>query len=135
MLTMDVPADEAAAARVPLARRDTLHGIALVLQVSSLPGTSNQDEFYYDPFANIETGDFVAACAFFIHHGHTVVYHECPNAISFQELFPSASIRYISSLSEGLLAKGRELLAAQRCLLQVMTVHAPPPCHASTIDL
>ncbi len=83
MLTMDAPADKAVAARVSLARRDTLHGIALVLQVSSLPGTSSQDEFYYDPSANIETGDFAAARAFFIHHGHTVVYHECPDKISF----------------------------------------------------
>ncbi len=122
---MDALTNEAAAARVPLTRCDTLHGIALILQVSPLPGTSNQDKFYYDPFANIKTSDFAAARAFFIHHGHTVVYHECPNAISFQELFPSASIGYISSLPEGLLAKGCELLAAQRCLLQV-TVHAPP---------
>jgi hypothetical protein len=118
MSTMDAPADEAAVARVPLARRNTLHGIALVLQVFSLPGTSDQDKFYYDPFANIETSDFTAAHAFLIHHGHTVVfYHECPDVISFQELFPLASIGYISSLPESLLAKGHELLAAQRHLL------------------
>jgi hypothetical protein len=122
---MDTPADEAVAARVPLARRNTLHRIALVLQVSSLPGTSDQEKFYYDPFANIKTGDFAAAHAFFIHHGHTVVYHECPNTISFQELFPLASIGYISSLPEGLLAKGHELLTAQRRLIQRI-VHAPP---------
>jgi hypothetical protein len=123
MLAMDTLADKAAVARVPLARRDTLHGIALVLQVSPLHGTSNQDEFYYDPFANIETGDFAAAHAFFIHQGHTVIYHECPDVISFQELFSLASIGYISSLPEGLLAEGHELLAAQHCLLRA-TVHA-----------
>ena len=123
---MDAPADEAAAARVSLARCDTLHRIALVLQVSPLPRTSNQAEFYYDPFANIETGEFAAAHVFFIHHRHTVVYHEYPDAISFQELFPLASIGYISSLREGLLAKRHELFAEQRRLLQA-TVHAPLP--------
>jgi hypothetical protein len=126
MLTVDAPADEAVAARVPLACHNTLHRIAFVLQVSPLPGTSDQDKFYYDPFANIKTCDFAVAHAFFIHHGHTLVYQECPDGISFQELFPLASIGYISSLPKGLLVKGHELLAAQRCLLQA-TVHAPPP--------
>jgi hypothetical protein len=107
MSTTDAPADEAAVARVPLdchasdetaATRVPLDCRAsicktpLVLQVSPLPGASNPDEFFYNPFANIESGDFAAACVFFIHNGHTVVYHKCLDAIAFQELFPLATI-------------------------------------------
>jgi hypothetical protein len=107
MSTIDAPADEAAAARVPLDRRasnetaatrvpldrrTSLRETPLVLQVSPLPGASDPDEFFYDPFINIESSDFAAARAFFIHNGHTVVYHECPYTIAFQELFPLATI-------------------------------------------
>ncbi len=107
MSTIDAPADEAAAARVPLDRRASSETAAmrvpldhhaslcktpLVLQVSPLPGASNPDEFFYDPFANVESGDFAAAHAFFFHNGHTIVYHKCPDAIAIQELFPLATI-------------------------------------------
>jgi hypothetical protein len=49
-----------------------------------LPGASGPDKFFYDPFANVESSDFAAARAFFIHNGHTIVYHECPDAIAFK---------------------------------------------------
>jgi hypothetical protein len=146
MSTIDAPADEAAAARVPLDRRASTETAAmrvpldcraslretpLVLQVSPLPGASDPDKFFNDPFTNIESGDFAAARAFFIHNGHTVVYHECPDAIAFQELFPSATIRYISLLPEGLIAEGHRLLDEQRALFHASqredTTTAPPP--------
>jgi hypothetical protein len=107
MSTIDAPSDEAAAARVPLDRRASdettaprvpldrrvyLRKTPLLLQVSPLPGASDPDEFFYNPFANIESGDFAAARAFFIHNGHTVVYHKRPDAIGFQELFPLVTI-------------------------------------------
>ncbi len=107
MSTIDAPADEAAAARVPLDHRASgetaatrvpldrcasLRETPLVLQVSPLPGASDPDKFFYNPFANVESSDFAAARAFFIHNGHTVVNHECPDAIAFQELFPLATI-------------------------------------------
>jgi hypothetical protein len=60
-------------------------GAPLVLQVSPLPGTSTPEKFFYNPFTDLKTGDFVAAHAFFIHHGHTVVYHDCPDAAAFWE--------------------------------------------------
>jgi hypothetical protein len=146
MSTIDAPADEAAAARVPLDRhasnetaatrvpldcRASLRETPLVLQVSPLPRASNPDEFFYNPFANIESGDFAAACAFYIHNGHTIVYHECPDAIAFKELFPSATIGYISLLPEGLIAEGHRLLDEQRALFcasqQEDATTAPPP--------
>ena len=74
-------------------------GTPLILQVSPLdPESREQDEFYYDPFADLELGDFTAARAFFVSHGHVVVFHDCPNPPAFQELFPQATIRYLSSL-------------------------------------
>jgi hypothetical protein len=146
MSTTDAPTDEEAAAkvpldrrasnetaamRVPLDRRASLCKTPLVLQVSPLPGASDPDKFFYNPFANIKSGDFAAACAFFIHNGHTVVYHECPDAIAFQELFPLATIRYISLLPEGLIAKGHHLLNKQRALFRASQrkdpTTAPPP--------
>jgi hypothetical protein len=131
MSTIYTPADEAAAAGVPLTHHTSLRETPLVLQVSPLPGASNPDKFFYDPFANIESSDFAAARAFFIHHGHTIVYHDCPDAIAFQELFPSATIGYLSLLPEGLIAKGQDLLDNQRELLRtsqhVVPPTAPPP--------
>jgi hypothetical protein len=49
-------------------------------------------EFFYDPFANLEIGNFAAARAFFVCHGHAVVFHECPNTMAFQVMFPMATI-------------------------------------------
>jgi hypothetical protein len=115
---IDAPADEAAVAGVPLTCCASLRETALVLQVSPLPGASNPDKFFYNPFTNVESGDFAAARAFFIHHGHTVVYHDCPDAIAFQESSPLATIGYLSLLPEGLIAKGHGLLDDQRALLR-----------------
>jgi hypothetical protein len=107
---------ETAATRVPLDRRASLRETPLVLQVSPLPKASDPDEFFYDPFANVESGDFAAARAFFIHNNHTDVYHKCPDTIAFQELFPLATIPYILSLPKGLIAKGHRLLDKQCAL-------------------
>ncbi len=123
---IDAPADEAVVAGVPLACCASLRKTPLVLQVSPLPGASNPDKFVYDPFANVKSGDFAAARAFFIHHNHTVVYHNCPDAIAFQELFPLATIGYLFSLPKGLIAKGHSLLDNQRALL-CTSQHGVPP--------
>jgi len=66
----------------------------------------------------VDSGDFAAACAFFINNGHVVVFHDCPDTISFQALYPSGTIGYITSLPAGLLAEGRGILAAQQDLLR-----------------
>lgn len=110
-MSSDAPEDERAA--VPSSARP------YVLQVSPIDAeSSEQDEFYYDPFADLDSSDFAAARAFFVHNGHVVVFHDCPDAIAFQELFPRASIAYISSLPSALIAEGHRILADQRALLQ-----------------
>jgi hypothetical protein len=111
------------AVRAPLPRQGSPNGAPLVLQVSPLPGSPYSDEFFYDPFADVERGDFAAARAFFIHHGHTVVYHECPKTAAFRALYPTAVITYLSSLPEGLITEGHNLLPMQRLAINV----APPP--------
>jgi len=115
----DAPDDERSSRRLSVGP-----GVPLVLQVSLIePG---MDEFFYDPYANLEYDDFAAACVFFIHHGHVVVFHDCPDAIAFQELFPEVNIQYISSLPPGLLEEGHALLTSQRGLLRSATGGRPP---------
>jgi hypothetical protein len=96
---MDAPEDEAMVAIAPPdspAPSISSQGIPLVLQISSLPGSCDPDEFFYDPYATLESVDFAAARAFFIHHSHVVVYHDCPDTIAFQGLYPSVNMGYIS---------------------------------------
>jgi hypothetical protein len=90
---MSAPTDDALA-QAPIAGC-AAHEAPMILQVSPLPGTSDPEEFFYDPFANIKGRDFVAVWAFFIHNGYTVVYHASSNTMAFQELLPSASICYL----------------------------------------
>jgi len=120
------PTDEPAETGVPPASRyssmSSLGGlIPLVLQVSPLDNSPGPDEFFYDPFARVDSGDFAAARAFFINNGHVVVFHDFPDAMSFQALYPSATIGYITLLPAGLLAEGHRILAAQQDLLSPST--------------
>ena len=116
-MSTNAPEDKRVA--VPLAGHRPARGcVPYVLQVSPIDAELlGQDEFYYDPFADLEFSDFAVARAFFIHHGHVVVFHDCPDAIAFQELFPRASIPYIMSLPDTLIAEGHQILAHQRTLL------------------
>ncbi len=131
---MDAPYDKATAAiALPDHRASSVssQSISLFLQISSLPGSSNLDELFYDPYATLESCNFAAACAFFIHHGHIVVYHDCPDAMAFQELYPSANIGYISSLPKGLHAEGHHILESQqRALLCASASQAMVPAQA-----
>jgi hypothetical protein len=115
------------AAWAPLLRRGSPNSAPLVLQVSPLPGSPDSDNFFYEPFADVERGDFAAARAFFIHHGHTVVYHECPDTAAFQALYPTAVIAYLSSLPEGLIAKGHNLLPTRRLAINLAPMLVTPP--------
>jgi hypothetical protein len=115
------------AVQVPLPRRGSPNGAPLVLQVSPLPGSPYSDEFFYNPFADVERGNFAAARAFFIHHGHTVVYHKCPNTAAFQALYPTTVIAYLSSLPKGLIAEGHDLLPTRQLAINVAPLPVTPP--------
>jgi hypothetical protein len=61
---MDAPGDEATAAIAPPnhhASSISSQGIPLVLQISSLPGSLDPDEFFYDPYATLESGNFCSS--------------------------------------------------------------------------
>ncbi len=78
----NVPVDETVGGVSP-ARRTSRRGTPLVLQVSPLLGFPGIDELYYNAFGDVKSGDFAAARAFFIHQGHRVVFHDCPDAMAF----------------------------------------------------
>ena len=110
MSSSDAPEDEHAVAP----RCSPPAGTLLILQVSPFdPPSRDQDEFYYDPFADLELGDLAAAHAFLVSHRHAVVFHDCPDPQAFQDLFPQATIEYLSSLPDGLLAEGHKILDSQ----------------------
>jgi hypothetical protein len=124
-MSTDAPEDERAALGFLPPRREN---VPLVLQASPLDAkSSGGDEFFYDPFADLEFGDFAAARAFVIRHGHVVVFHECPNTMAFQAMFPMATIGYILALPPGLLAKGHETLASQCDFHRASAQASPPP--------
>jgi hypothetical protein len=135
MSSSDVPVDETAAGVYP-ARRTSRRGTPLVLQVSPLPGSPGVNKFYYDTFGDVKSGDFAAARVFFIHQGHTVVFHDCPDAMAFQALYPLASIGYISSLPNFLINEGHLILQAQLRLRPQEATRAPPPAipYLSIVD-
>jgi hypothetical protein len=127
-MSTDAPEDEQGVVGASPARRSLPPGVPLILQVSPLDAeSSKQDEFFYDAFAHIESGNFAMARAFFIHHGHVVVFHKCPDAIAFQELFTQATIGCISTLPDGLIVKGHELLESQCDILRLSNQAALPP--------
>ena len=102
--------------------------VPLVLQVSPLDTeSSGADKFFFDPFADVQIGNFAAARAFFVHHGHVVVFHECPDPIAFQEMFPSATIGYVLVLQKGLRAEGHKILASQHAFHRASARTSPPP--------
>jgi hypothetical protein len=124
-MSTDAREDERAAPGFLPPRRKN---VPLVLQVSLLDAeSSGTDKFFFDPFVNVEIGDFAAARAFFARHGHTAVFHECLDPITFQEMFPPATIGYDSALPQGLLAEGHEILESQRAFHRASAWASPPP--------
>jgi hypothetical protein len=85
----------------------------MILQVSPLPSSSNQEEYFYDPSADIDRGPFAAAQAFFLAWGHTVTIHDCADLTKFQAPYPSTSIRPILDVPSSLISQGHAILQAQ----------------------
>jgi len=103
MLSID-PTNELAETGFPPPRPATPRCLPLVV---SFPWSSKFLNLTTPPARMncVDSGDFAAACAFFINNGHVVVFHDCPDTISFQALYPSGTIGYITSLPAGLLAR------------------------------
>ncbi len=63
-------------------------GPPMILQVSPLPGSSNQEEYFYNPSTDVDRGNFAAAQAFLLAQGHTVTIHDCANIAKFEVALP-----------------------------------------------
>jgi hypothetical protein len=64
--------------------------VPLVLQVSPLLGSSDWEEFFYDPSPDDGHGPIAAARKFFSGQGHEVIVHACPDITTFQAAHPFA---------------------------------------------
>ena len=85
----------------------------LILQVSPPPNSSDLEEYFYDPSANVDRGDFAAAQAFFLSHGHTVTVHACANLAEFQASHMGIAFHPLLVIPPDLIAQGYKLLLAQ----------------------
>jgi hypothetical protein len=85
----------------------------MILQVSPLPSSSDQEEYFYDLSTNIDCRPFAAAQAFFLARGHTIIIHDCADLTKFQASYPSTSIRPILDVSSSLISQGHAILQAQ----------------------
>jgi hypothetical protein len=107
------------------------HVVLLVLQVSPLPGSSDQEEYIYDASPDNRHGSFAAAHAFFSAQGHTVVVHECPDIATFQVAGPfGLALHPLAKLPPRVFTKGYETL--QALALAATAVPAAPAVGAAT---
>jgi hypothetical protein len=89
---------------------DPLPIVPLVLQVSPLPGSSDPEEFFYDPSPDCLNGAFAAAQAFFLDNGHSNIVHDCPDVAAFQASHPGISLFPLADLPAPVFGRGYELL-------------------------
>ena len=81
-------------------------GPPLILQVSPPPDFSDLEEYFYDASANVDRGDFAAAQAFFLSHGHTVTVHACADLAEFQASQMGIAVCPLSVIPSNLIAQG-----------------------------
>jgi hypothetical protein len=85
----------------------------LILQVSPPPNSSDLEEYFYNPSANVNRGDFAAAQAIFLSHGHTVTIHACANLAELQASHMGITVRPLLVIPPDLIAQGHKLLLDQ----------------------
>ncbi len=81
--------------------------VPLVLQVSPLPGSSDQEEFFYNPSPDDHHGPIAVARKFFLVQGHVVMIHTYPDFTAFQAVRPlRITLRPLSNLPLCVFAEG-----------------------------
>jgi hypothetical protein len=86
-------------------------GPPMILQVSSLPGSSDREEYFYNPFADVDCGNFAAAQASFLAQGHTITIHDCAHIAKFEAaLPPDTRICPLTDVPPALLSQGYAIL-------------------------
>jgi hypothetical protein len=88
-------------------------GPLMILQVSPLPSSFDREEYFYDPSADTDCGNFAAAQAFFLAQGHTITIHDCADLAELQASHPSASICPILDIPSSLISQGQAIFQAQ----------------------
>ncbi len=84
----------------------------MILQVAPMPSSSDWEEYFYDPSADVDCGPFAAAQAFFLARGHTVTINDCADLAKFQASYPSTSIRPILDVPSALISQSHAILQA-----------------------
>ena len=65
--------------------------VQLVLQVSPLPGSTDCEEFFYDPSPDVCNGPITVVCTFFLAQGHDILVLNCPDITEFQAAHESGA--------------------------------------------
>ncbi len=108
-----------------------LHVVPLVLQISPLPGFSDQEEYFYNASLDNHHGSFAATCVFFSAQGHTVVAHECQGIGAFQAARSfGLALHPIANLPPCVFTKGYATL--QVLVLATTAVPAVPAAGTAT---
>ncbi len=109
--------------------------VPLVLQVSPLPGSSNWEEFFYDPSPDNCHGPIAAARKFFLVQGHVVIIHTCPDSTTFQAVCPlRITLRPLSNLPLCVFAEGYAKLQELAMATAIATPKDPPESHEHAMD-
>jgi hypothetical protein len=106
-------------------------GPPMILQVSPLPGSTDREEYFYDPSADVDRGNFTAAQAFFLAQGHTVTIHDCANIAEFGATLPPAS-RIVLSRTFRCLSSPRGMLFSEHSLPALHPWPTPAAARSST---
>jgi hypothetical protein len=82
---------------------DPLPIVPLILHAFPPPGSSDLEEFYYDPLPDVTHGSFATTRTFFLAHGHQVTMLKCLDLNAFTA----------ASLPTCVLSEGSQLLIEQ----------------------
>jgi hypothetical protein len=85
----------------------------LILCISPPPGSSDPEEYYYDPLLDVIQGSFATAHAFFVTNGHEVTMIDCPDFNAFVVASHGAIVCRIAKLPVLVLSQGGQLLLDQ----------------------
>jgi hypothetical protein len=104
--------------------------VPLVLQVSPLPGSSDREDFFYNPSPDNCHGPIAAAHEFFLVQGHVVIIHTCPDFTAFQAVRPlRITLRPLSNLLLCVFTKGYARLQELAMATAITAPKDPPASH------
>ena len=100
--------------------------VQLVLQVSPLPGSTDCEEFFYDPSPDVCNGPITVVCRFFLAQGHDILVLNCPDITEFQAARESgATLHPLNGLPPCVFTEGYKKL--QESAIAVARIAAAKP--------